>query len=89
MIATTIRTPACFRLTSRAVGKGGVVIGQLHRVIHEIEDEWGAKRLLVIGDVMLDKYIWGEVGRISPEAPVPVVRGMRQDGSRAARRTLP
>jgi D-beta-D-heptose 7-phosphate kinase/D-beta-D-heptose 1-phosphate adenosyltransferase len=55
------------------------VIGQLHRVIHEIEDEWGAKRLLVIGDVMLDKYIWGEVGRISPEAPVPVVRGMRQD----------
>jgi D-beta-D-heptose 7-phosphate kinase/D-beta-D-heptose 1-phosphate adenosyltransferase len=55
------------------------VIGQLHRVIHEIEDEWGAKRLLVVGDVMLDKYIWGEVGRISPEAPVPVVRGMRQD----------
>lgn len=28
---------------------------------------------LVIGDVMLDKYIWGEVRRISPEAPVPVV----------------
>lgn len=28
---------------------------------------------------MLDKYIWGEVGRISPEAPVPVVRGIHQD----------
>ncbi len=55
------------------------MIGQLHRVIQEIEDEWGAKRLLVVGDVMLDKYIWGEVGRISPEAPVPVVRGMHQD----------
>ncbi len=30
-------------------------------------------RVLVIGDVMLDRYIWGEVQRISPEAPVPVV----------------
>src|ERR1700689_3091109 len=78
MIATTIRTPACFRLTSRAVGKGGAVIGQLHRVIHDIEDEWGSKRLMVVGDVMLDKYIWGEVGRISPEAPVPVVRATHQ-----------
>jgi D-beta-D-heptose 7-phosphate kinase/D-beta-D-heptose 1-phosphate adenosyltransferase len=55
------------------------VIGQLNRVIHEIEDEWPRKRLLVVGDVMLDKYIWGDVGRISPEAPVPVVHGLRQD----------
>jgi len=31
------------------------------------------KKILVIGDVMLDKYIWGEVFRISPEAPVPIV----------------
>jgi rfaE bifunctional protein kinase chain/domain len=31
-------------------------------------------RLLVVGDVMLDRYWFGEVGRISPEAPVPVVR---------------
>ena len=38
----------------------------------------GGKRLLVVGDVMLDKYIWGEVGRISPEAPVPVVRATHQ-----------
>jgi D-beta-D-heptose 7-phosphate kinase/D-beta-D-heptose 1-phosphate adenosyltransferase len=49
------------------------VIEQLHEVIQEIEHEWAAKRLLVVGDVMLDQYIWGEVGRISPEAPVPVV----------------
>ncbi len=34
--------------------------------------------MLVVGDVMLDKYIWGEVGRISPEAPVPVVRATHQ-----------
>jgi D-beta-D-heptose 7-phosphate kinase/D-beta-D-heptose 1-phosphate adenosyltransferase len=50
------------------------VIGQLHQVIQEIEHEWMDKRLLVVGDVMLDKYIYGEVGRVSPEAPVPVVR---------------
>jgi D-beta-D-heptose 7-phosphate kinase/D-beta-D-heptose 1-phosphate adenosyltransferase len=31
------------------------------------------KRVLVLGDTMLDEYIWGEVRRISPEAPVPVV----------------
>ena len=31
------------------------------------------KKILVIGDVMLDKYIWGKVERISPEAPVPIV----------------
>src|SRR5947207_2333595 len=31
------------------------------------------KRLLVIGDLMLDEFVWGKVGRISPEAPVPVV----------------
>src|ERR1700739_244348 len=30
-------------------------------------------RILVIGDVMLDEFIWGNVARISPEAPVPVV----------------
>lgn len=30
--------------------------------------------LLVVGDLMLDRFIWGEVDRISPEAPVPVLR---------------
>jgi D-beta-D-heptose 7-phosphate kinase/D-beta-D-heptose 1-phosphate adenosyltransferase len=34
--------------------------------------------VLVIGDVMLDEYIWGEVRRISPEAPVPVVEMQRR-----------
>ena len=50
----------------------------LHEVIQKIEHEWPLKRLLIVGDVMLDKYIWGEVGRISPEAPVPVVRATHQ-----------
>jgi len=30
-------------------------------------------RVLVIGDIMIDHFIWGRVARISPEAPVPVV----------------
>ncbi|HNQ81421.1 MAG: D-glycero-beta-D-manno-heptose-7-phosphate kinase [Acidobacteriota bacterium] len=35
------------------------------------------RRVLVLGDLMLDKYIWGSVSRISPEAPVPVVEVQR------------
>lgn len=38
-----------------------------------------APRLLVVGDVMLDRYWFGEVNRISPEAPVPVVRVERRE----------
>src|ERR1043166_2162935 len=36
-------------------------------------------RILVVGDVMLDHFIWGSVGRISPEAPVPVVDFEREN----------
>ncbi len=35
--------------------------------------EFARKRILVVGDMMLDRFIWGAVNRISPEAPVPVV----------------
>ena len=37
-----------------------------------------SKRLLVVGDVILDRFIWGAVSRISPEAPVPVVEIERE-----------
>jgi D-glycero-beta-D-manno-heptose-7-phosphate kinase len=37
-------------------------------------------RVLVIGDLMLDQFVWGDVSRISPEAPVPIVRVRRQEG---------
>jgi rfaE bifunctional protein kinase chain/domain len=40
----------------------------------EIVDRFSKARLLVIGDLMLDRFIWGDVERISPEAPVPVLR---------------
>jgi D-beta-D-heptose 7-phosphate kinase/D-beta-D-heptose 1-phosphate adenosyltransferase len=45
----------------------------LHRVMELLENGWDNGHVLVIGDVMLDKYVWGSVERISPEAPVPVV----------------
>lgn len=38
-----------------------------------------AARILVVGDVMLDRYWFGEVNRISPEAPVPIVRVERRE----------
>lgn len=38
-----------------------------------------ASRVLVVGDVMLDRYWFGEVNRISPEAPVPVLHVQRQE----------
>jgi len=37
-------------------------------------DKFSSARILIVGDVMLDQYLWGSVERISPEAPVPVVR---------------
>src|SRR6267143_2976706 len=33
----------------------------------------GSRNIVVLGDVMLDEFLWGDVTRISPEAPVPVV----------------
>src|SRR5437868_9382034 len=41
--------------------------------LRQILDRADSKRILVIGDLMLDEFVWGKVGRISPEAPVPVV----------------
>lgn len=36
-------------------------------------------KILVVGDVMLDRYLWGDAGRISPEAPVPVLKVSRTE----------
>ncbi|WP_221394788.1 bifunctional heptose 7-phosphate kinase/heptose 1-phosphate adenyltransferase [Dyadobacter sp. NIV53] len=41
--------------------------------INQVFEAFNSLRVLVIGDVMLDSYVWGKVERISPEAPVPVV----------------
>lgn len=41
--------------------------------LEAVLDASRGQRVLVIGDIMLDRYLWGQVSRISPEAPVPVV----------------
>ncbi|MCK4651413.1 D-glycero-beta-D-manno-heptose 1-phosphate adenylyltransferase [Candidatus Babeliales bacterium] len=41
----------------------------------------GEKKVLVIGDVMLDEYLFGDVSRISPEAPVPVLKEKKREWS--------
>ena len=41
--------------------------------VREILQRAAEKRIAVAGDLMLDEFVWGKVGRISPEAPVPVV----------------
>ncbi len=45
----------------------------------EIVKKFRGARILVLGDVMADQYLWGDVDRISPEAPVPVVRVQRME----------
>jgi rfaE bifunctional protein kinase chain/domain len=47
--------------------------------IHKIFDSFSKLRVLIIGDVMIDNYVWGKVSRISPEAPVPVVSVVRKE----------
>ena len=45
---------------------------------NEILDAISDRRIVVLGDVMLDEFVWGDVTRISPEAPVPVVDVRRE-----------
>jgi D-beta-D-heptose 7-phosphate kinase/D-beta-D-heptose 1-phosphate adenosyltransferase len=48
--------------------------GRLDRArLERILDRFDRIELLVLGDVVLDEYLWGDVDRVSPEAPVPVV----------------
>ncbi len=42
-------------------------------------DKFDRCNVLVVGDLMIDEYIWGEVDRISPEAPVPIVLVKNED----------
>src|ERR671921_3010980 len=44
----------------------------------ELVSRFRERRIVVYGDVMLDEFVWGDVTRISPEAPVPVVEIRRE-----------
>src|SRR5947209_2819318 len=49
-------------------------VPDLAAAVHKL----GRRSVLVVGDVMLDRYVYGTVERISPEAPVPIIRVERE-----------
>ncbi|MFM9839232.1 MAG: bifunctional heptose 7-phosphate kinase/heptose 1-phosphate adenyltransferase [Cyclobacteriaceae bacterium] len=51
----------------------------MSKSIQQIFDSFNDLNVLIIGDVMLDSYIWGAVERISPEAPVPIINVKKKD----------
>jgi len=47
--------------------------------IQSVFDAFNQFNILIIGDVMIDSYLWGKVNRISPEAPVPIIMSSKQE----------
>lgn len=47
--------------------------------LKQLLDDFKNRKVIIVGDVMVDSYIWGDVTRISPEAPVPVVSQKRSE----------
>ncbi|HEY4353201.1 MAG TPA: PfkB family carbohydrate kinase, partial [Paraburkholderia sp.] len=66
---TAVAVPDSILDTATPVPEAGIVPRE--RLAHA--------RVLIVGDVMLDRYWFGDVNRISPEAPVPVVHVQRQE----------
>jgi rfaE bifunctional protein kinase chain/domain len=66
--------PAAPVLACRAVASTSLDLGALRAIVPRL----AGRRIVVWGDLMLDRYLWGRVDRISPEAPVPVVEIERE-----------
>ena len=77
MIGTEAVTDAAGTRYWGILGREEVLVKEQSRLLSLIESGFAALRILVIGDVMLDRSILGDVDRISPEAPVPVLRSVR------------
>ncbi|HUZ05395.1 MAG TPA: PfkB family carbohydrate kinase, partial [Acidobacteriaceae bacterium] len=54
------------------------MIRSLHQALELVETGFARYSVLSIGDIMLDRYVHGDVTRISPEAPVPVLRSVQR-----------
>src|SRR3546814_3925533 len=60
---------------SQAAGSDGAESGPLGRSdLARAVERLAGVRVLVVGDIMLDRFVYGAVERISPEAPIPVLR---------------
>jgi D-glycero-beta-D-manno-heptose-7-phosphate kinase len=66
-------------LTLPAVSAAIRAIFMLRSRLAPLIEDFANKRILVIGDIMLDEFLWGKVSRISPEAPVPVVETVKEE----------
>src|SRR2546422_7594915 len=51
----------------------------MSRELVDLVEKLGQPRVLVIGDVMLDRYVWGDAERVSQEAPVILLRADRRE----------
>jgi D-beta-D-heptose 7-phosphate kinase / D-beta-D-heptose 1-phosphate adenosyltransferase len=65
---TTVTIPSS--LFARHLAGGPIVSSELTRLLENTK----RPSILVVGDVMLDRYLWGDAGRISYEAPIPILR---------------
>src|SRR4030042_2645015 len=73
-----MRQPFALSLRSTRC-RGNLLEIQSRMNYSKILNQFKKKKILVIGDLILDRYIWGRVNRISPEAPVPVVEVTDED----------
>src|SRR5437764_9443757 len=58
---------------------GKITIKQMSTRLIEIIENLPKSRIVLIGDLMIDRYLYGNVERISPEAPVPVLHFQREE----------
>src|SRR6476646_5278062 len=63
----------CHRTCAKRIGLTRILTQISSERINEIIAAMPSRKVVVLGDVMLDEFVWGDVTRISPEAPVPVV----------------
>src|SRR4030066_2366429 len=73
-----MRQPFALSLRSTRC-RGNLLEIQSRMNYSKILNQFKKKKILVIGDLILDRYIWGRVNRISPEAPVPIVEVTKED----------
>src|SRR3954462_5277169 len=81
-------TPGIRKASSRGLGNFSLaptpVIpnprrGAMTRELTDLVQHLGQPRVLVVGDLMLDRYVWGDAERISQEAPVILLRADRRE----------
>jgi D-beta-D-heptose 7-phosphate kinase/D-beta-D-heptose 1-phosphate adenosyltransferase len=51
------------------------------RELADYSRKFGESQILVVGDLMVDEYLWGHIERISPEAPVPILKVVRSEAT--------